>query len=83
MKPKSWLALRRIEKGFSQTEFAEKLGVCMNTVCSWENGKTNPGAWVIQDVADLLGVSLEVLRYHLPNGGRPRYNGRKKANVEW
>lgn len=79
----SWLAAQRKKLRLSQTEIADRLGVTRQTINSWEKGRTNPGSWIINEVADLLGVTLERLRYHLPNGGRTRNNGRKKADVDW
>jgi DNA-binding XRE family transcriptional regulator len=79
----SWLAAQRKKLGLSQAGIADRLGVTRQTINSWEKGRTNPGTWIINDVAELLGVTLERLRYHLPNGGRARKRGCQKKNVNW
>ena len=46
----------RKEKGLSQKEFAEKLGIAVSTYANWEQGRTEPS---ICDIYNLLSV-LEI-----------------------
>ena len=51
----------RLEKGYSQKDFAEKLGVAKSTYCMYENGYREPNVDTIKKIADLLGVSIDDL----------------------
>lgn len=51
----------RLEKGYSQKDFAEKLGVAKSTYCMYENGYREPNVDTIKRIADLLGVSVDDL----------------------
>ena len=57
----------RMEKGFSQKEIAEKLGVSQPSYAQYENGKRNPKAETIKKIADALGVSIEEINPDLGN----------------
>ena len=54
--------LRKL-KGYSQKEFAEKLGRHFNTVSSWEAGTSSPDGPDIYKLVRVLGVSLQRLFY--------------------
>lgn len=71
----------RLRTKMTRRELAEKVGVTYPTVRSWELGRTNPGGYVIDSLASELGLSLSELISILPNGGRTRHNGSKKATV--
>lgn len=43
----------RKEKGLSQKEFAEKLGIAVSTYANWEQGRTEPS---ICDIYNLLST---------------------------
>ncbi len=52
------IKLFRENKGFSQKELAEKIGVKHNAVSSWEAGINSVKIEVLMDMCDILGVSL-------------------------
>lgn len=52
--------LRR-DKGWSQAELAEKLGVTGAVVSKWETGIGSPGLEPVSAMADLFGVSVDYL----------------------
>ena len=51
----------RVERGFSQGEFAKKIGVRENAYNQYESGARNIPADVAGRAATLLGVSMESL----------------------
>lgn len=53
-------ALRR-EKGFTQDELAEKLGVTPQAVSKWENDQTCPDISLLPQLAKILGISVDEL----------------------
>lgn len=54
------LALRKA-KGFTQIEFAKKLGVTQSAVSHWENGRTVPDTLQMFKIAELLEVTVDTL----------------------
>ena len=48
----------RKEKGMTQTELAMKLNVTNKAVSKWETGKGMPDIYLIETLADILGVSI-------------------------
>ena len=55
------LAELRREKGLSQEELAEKLAVSRQAVSKWERGESSPDTDNLIALAQLYGVSLDVL----------------------
>ncbi|MDE6441417.1 MAG: helix-turn-helix domain-containing protein [Clostridia bacterium] len=51
----------RTEKGFSQSELAEKLYVSRQCVSKWEKGTTQPDLETLIQISELLGVSTDTL----------------------
>lgn len=51
----------RKERGFSQQELADRIGVHKNAVCNYELGKRVPTADVIEAIAVLFNVSADYL----------------------
>ena len=49
----------RTSRGLSQVDLAEAIGVVQGTIYFWENGKTEPKASIIKDMAQLYGVRSE------------------------
>ena len=51
----------RLERGMTQRQLAEALGLCDKTVSKWERGLGCPDVSVLSRLAQLLGVGLEDL----------------------
>ncbi|MDE6618840.1 MAG: helix-turn-helix domain-containing protein [Clostridiales bacterium] len=51
----------RIEKGYSQSDLAEKLFVTRQCVSKWEKGVTQPDLQTLSQISELLGVSADEL----------------------
>ena len=51
----------RSERGMSQTEFANKIGVAQNTVSNWENGNRLIDTETVARIADYFGVTIDYL----------------------
>lgn len=47
----------REKRGLSQKELADALGVDRSAISLWESGKTEPTAFNIRRLADILGVA--------------------------
>ena len=57
----NFLYTLRTEKGLSQAELGELLGVTNKAVSKWENGSTKPNTVLIPRIAELFGVTVEEL----------------------
>ena len=55
------IAIFRKQKGLTQEQLGDMLGVSNRTVSKWEAGASLPGADMIPDIAGALGVSLDAL----------------------
>ena len=53
VKKRITLAAARVNAGFTQEEAARRLHVGKQTLCNWENGKTEPKTSQAQELADL------------------------------
>ncbi len=51
----------RLEKSFSQKEFALKLNITQQTYSDYETGRTNPDISTLIKISDLLEVSIDYL----------------------
>ena len=51
----------REERGWSQFELAVKAGVTPGTVGNWERGKSEPKLSQVRVLAELFGVSMDVI----------------------
>ena len=56
-----YIAQKRKEKGMTQEQFAEKLGVSNRSVSRWENGKTLPDYSLFPVICETLKVSVSEL----------------------
>ena len=55
------LAAARVNRGFTQREVAEKLGISTKTLVNWENGITFPTIEKVYELCELYGVSVDNL----------------------
>jgi len=53
----------RREKGLTQAQFAELLGVSDKSVSRWENGKTMPDLSLYEPICDALEIQVSELLY--------------------
>jgi len=51
----------RAEKGLSQAQLGEMLGVTNKAVSKWENGSAKPNTSLLPKIAEILGVTVEEL----------------------
>lgn len=51
----------RTEKGLSQTQLGDMLGVTNKAVSKWENGTAKPNTSLLPKIAEILGVTVEEL----------------------
>ena len=56
----SFIAENRKAKGFTQIEFAEKLGVSNKSVSRWETGKNMPDVSLFLPICDALDISVKL-----------------------
>lgn len=69
----------RMEKGLSQEDLAEQIGVSRQSVSKWETGQSVPDLDKIIKLADLFGVTVDEL---VREGERPRPPEPKVMYVE-
>ena len=55
------IGMLRRQKGLKQDELAEKLGISPQAVSKWENDQTCPDISLLPKLAQILGVSVDVL----------------------
>ncbi len=60
------IAMRRKEKGFTQDELAERLGVSPQAVSKWENEISCPDIMLLPEIAKLLGTTTDELLSNTP-----------------
>ena len=51
----------RVEKGWTQQEFADRLFVSRSLVAMWERGTRKPDFLIVERMAKLFGITVEVL----------------------
>ena len=56
-----FIAACRKEKGFTQDDLAELLGITQKSVSRWETGKNLPDASLFKPLCDTLGISINEL----------------------
>ena len=63
------IVVLRAERGLSQREVADKLGVSRQTIISLEKNRYNPSLKLAFDIALLFGVDLhDVFQYEIEEG---------------
>ena len=55
------IAMLRKEKGYTQEQLAEKVGVSAQAVSKWENDVSCPDITLLPLLADILGVTVDEL----------------------
>lgn len=55
------IARLRKEKGWTQAELGEKLGVSHQAVSKWESGMTMPDIMLLPTLADMFGIYIDEL----------------------
>ena len=60
------IIMLRKEKGLTQTDLGERLGVSFQAVSKWERGETLPDTALLLDLAEVLGTSVD----RILTGGR-------------
>ena len=56
-----FIARSRKEKKLTQAELGEKLNVSYKAVSKWENGRSMPDISIMQELCNILGISLNEL----------------------
>lgn len=56
----------REQKGFSQTDIAERIGISQQAVAKWESGEAMPRADKLPILAKLLNCTTDELLEELP-----------------
>lgn len=57
----NFLYTLRLEKGLSQSQFGEMLGVSNKAVSKWETGSAKPNTALIPKIAEIFNISVEEL----------------------
>ena len=55
------IADMRKEKGFTQKDLADRLGICAKTVSKWETGRGFPDVGLISGLSDIFGIDISKL----------------------
>lgn len=71
----------RKEKGMTQLELAEKMGVTDKAVSKWERNLSCPDIQSIPKLAQILGVSVEDLLQSKQDTAEPRKNVRETVDL--
>ena len=71
------IALLRKEKGLTQNELGERLGISFQAVSKWERGETLPDTSILLDLAKALETSVDFIL----SGGNQVLNYRGKFTV--
>ena len=56
-----FIAEKRKEKGITQNELAEKLGITDRAISKWETGRCLPDAGLMHDLCETLGITVNDL----------------------
>ena len=69
-------ALRK-QKGLTQNELGERVGISFQAVSKWERGETLPDTGILLDLAEVLETTVD----HILTGGRKALTYRGKISV--
>ena len=56
-----FILIKRKERGLTQSELADKLGVTDRSVSNWENGKCMPDISLFKPLCSVLGINVNDL----------------------
>lgn len=59
----SFIAARRKDRGLTQSQLAEKLGIADKAISKWETGKSMPDLSLFNPLCDLLQITLERIAF--------------------
>lgn len=80
------LSMFRKEKGWTQLELAEKLGVKANTISNYEKGISTPDYKIIAKLRELFEMPTDVLLYGNLSEGKEKFGKcdcKKEDNAGW
>lgn len=70
----------RLEKGWTQSELADKLNYSDKSISKWEHGETTPPIDVLKELSTLYDVSLDYLTTEFPDDTYDRvYNNKRNT----
>lgn len=70
----------RKEKGYSQTDLANELGVSYKAVSKWETNEAQPKLGRLKDLAQVFNISIdELINCHINEGGSVKKEGDKTS----
>lgn len=72
------IAMLRKQKGLTQNELGNRLGISFQAVSKWERGETLPDTAILLDLAQVLGTTVD----HILTGGERTLNFKGKMTVE-
>ena len=64
----------RKQHGLTQSEFGELLGVSTQAVSKWERELCYPDIFLLPDISNLIGISLDVMMKQEDIGAKDNYN---------
>ena len=65
------LSACRVNAGYTQKEVAEKLGICVQSIIDWENGKTTPKMVSAQKLSELYRIPLAYMDFSKEGNATP------------
>ncbi len=72
-----YISYLRKNKGLTQNELGERLGISFQAVSKWERGETLPEVAILLDLANVLETSVD----HILNGGNKVLNYKGRITV--
>lgn len=64
----------RKQHGLTQSEFGELLGVSAQAVSKWERELCYPDIFLLPDISNLIGISLDEMMKQEDIGAKDNYN---------
>jgi transcriptional regulator with XRE-family HTH domain len=63
----------RVDKGLTQLQLAEMLSYSDKAVSKWERAESVPDIYVLKQIADMFGVTVDYLLHDLPSDKKSDY----------